>query len=192
MRMTVKGELRNLLSTYEVDDNMNKKVIIGIIISIVVVGIAVFATIKLTNKKETDPINEVEPTKKTVPGLLGELAIALGGEGDGRTVAEQIRNIAVARGFDPDVQPEPVVYTVTYDANGGSGSIEAVEVTAGESITVSDGTGLTAPEGKEFAGWAKTDSAQSATVVSPFTPDKDTTLYAVWVDAAPVEEPAGE
>ena len=91
-------------------------------------------------------------------------------------------------------EPEPVVtkYTVTYDANCGSGSIESVEVTAGESITVSDGTGLTAPEGKEFAGWAKTDSAQSATVVSPFTPDKDTTLYAVWVDAAPVEEPAGE
>lgn len=155
MRMTVKGELRNLLSTYE-----------------------------------------VEPTKKTVPGLLGELAVALGGEGDGKTVAEQIRNIAVARGFDPDVEPEPepvvTKYTVTYDANGGSGSIESVEVTAGESITVSDGTGLTAPEGKEFAGWAKTDSAQSATVVSPFTPDKDTTLYAVWVDAAPVEEPAGE
>ena len=83
--------------------------------------------------------------------------------------------------------PEPPVtekYTVTYDANGGTGSIEAVEVLAGESITVSDGTGLTAPEGKQFAGWAKTDSAQSATVTSPFTPDKDTTLYAVWVDAA--------
>lgn len=61
MRMTVKGELRNLLSTYE-----------------------------------------VEPTKKTVPGLLGELAVALGGEGDGKTVAEQIRNIALAKGWTPN------------------------------------------------------------------------------------------
>ena len=130
---------------------------------------------------------EGTPTKKTIPGLLGEISELLGGESTGKTVAEQIHNIAVAKGYDPD--PEPVVtkYTVTYNANGGTGSIDAVEVTAGESITVSDGTGLTAPEGKEFAGWAKTDSAQSATVTSPFTPDKDTILYAVWSDATPGE-----
>ena len=83
--------------------------------------------------------------------------------------------------------PEPIVtkYTVTYDANGGTGTIESVEVTAGESMNVSDGTGLTAPEGKQFVGWAKSAVAQSATVTSPFTPDKDTTLYAVWTDVTP-------
>jgi phi13 family phage major tail protein len=74
-------------------------------------------------------------------------------------------------------------YTVTYNANGGTGTISPVTVTAGQSITLDDGTGLTAPEGKEFSGWAKTSTAQSATVVSPFTPTADTTLYAVWVDA---------
>ena len=138
---------------------------------------------------------EVEPQSKTIPGLLGEVSVALGGQNTGKTIAEQIYNIAVAKGYtEPGPEPEPEVtkYTVTYDANGGTGSIEAVEVTAGESITVSDGTGLTAPEGKEFAGWAKTDSAQSATVTSPFTPDKDTTLYAVWADATPAEEPTPE
>ena len=85
-----------------------------------------------------------------------------------------------------DVTPV-LTYTVTYNANGGSGTIEPVEVTAGESITLDDGSGLTAPEGKEFLGWAKTDSAQSATVTSPFTPDKDTILYAVWGDITPGE-----
>lgn len=123
------------------------------------------------------------PTTNTIPKLLGEIAVALGGVSTGKTVAEQIYNIALAKGYDP----EPVVtkYTVTYNANGGEGSIDAVEVTAGESITLNDGATLTPPEGKEFVGWAKTDSAQSATVTSPFAPDKDTILYAVWNNSSP-------
>ena len=90
-----------------------------------------------------------------------------------------------------DVTPV-LTYTVTYNANGGTGTIEPVEVIAGESITVDDGSGLTPPEHETpefsytFAGWAKTDSAQSATVVSPFTPDKDTILYAVWTEVSPM------
>ena len=78
----------------------------------------------------------------------------------------------------------PVVYTVTYNVNGGTGSIDAVEVTPGESITLDDGSGLTAPSEKVFAGWAKTATATAPTVSSPYTPLDDTTLYAVWVDAA--------
>ena len=104
----------------------------------------------------------------------------LGGK-NGQTIAKVIEDT----GLTP-VTPEPTVkYTVTYNANGGEGTIDPVEVVAGESITVSDGTGLTAPEGKEFLGWAKSSSAQSATVTSPFTPDKDTTLYAVYGDITP-------
>lgn len=78
---------------------------------------------------------------------------------------------------------EPVEkFVVEYNANGGEGSIPSVSVFSGKLIMLSDGSKLTPPEGKEFAGWAKTDSAQSATVVSPFTPDRDTTLYAVWTE----------
>lgn len=72
------------------------------------------------------------------------------------------------------------VHTITYNPNGGTGEIDPEEVPYGESVTLSDGTGLTAPEGKEFLGWAKTSTAQSATVSSPYTPDRDITLYAVW------------
>lgn len=80
--------------------------------------------------------------------------------------------------------PAPVTttYTVSYDANGGTGTIADVEVTAGQSITLNDGSTLTAPEGKEFKGWAKSDSAQNPTVTSPFTPTADVTLYAVYGD----------
>ena len=116
-------------------------------------------------------------------GHNGETIMEVLGGSKGETISEVIEET----GLTP-VTPEPVVkYTVTYNANGGSGTIEPVEVTAGESITLNDGSGLTAPEGKEFLGWAKTDSAQSATVTSPFEPDKDTTLYAVWGDVTPGE-----
>lgn len=122
---------------------------------------------------------------------------ALGGKG-GETImevlggkkGETIATVIEDTGLTPVTpEPAPVVtkYTVTYDANSGTGTIEPVEVTAGESITLNDGSGLTAPEGKEFLGWAKTDSAQSATVTSPFEPDKDTILYAVWGDVTPGE-----
>jgi len=124
------------------------------------------------------------PTKNTIPGLIGEIAVAIGGTGNGKTVAEQLHNIALAKGF-----PEDGTWTVTYNANGGTGSIDAVEVNAGDFITLNDGSTLTAPEGKEFVGWAKSSSAQSATVTSPFTPIKDEILYAVWGDVTPVEEP---
>lgn len=72
------------------------------------------------------------------------------------------------------------ILTVTYNANGGTGTVAAVNVAAGDSITLSDGTGLTAPEGKEFAGWAKSSSAQNPTVTSPYTPTESVTLYAVY------------
>ena len=75
---------------------------------------------------------------------------------------------------------ETTKYTITYDVNGGTGSIDAVEVTKGKAVTLNDGTGLTAPDGKTFKGWAKTNNAQNPTVSSPFTPTTNTTLYAVW------------
>lgn len=71
-------------------------------------------------------------------------------------------------------------YTITYDANGGTGSINSVEVEKGKSVTLSNGTGLTAPTGKTFKGWAETASATSANVTGSFTPTADTTLYAVY------------
>lgn len=118
---------------------------------------------------------EVSATSKTIPGLLGEVSTALGGQATGKTIAEQIHNIAVAKGF-----PEDGDFTVTYNVNGGTGSIDAVDVKAGDSIVLNDCSDVTAPENKEFAGWAKSASAQNPTVESPFTPYADTTLYAVW------------
>ena len=69
---------------------------------------------------------------------------------------------------------------MTYDANGGTGSVDAQIVVAGNAANLSDGTGLTAPENKTFAGWATTNDAEEADVESPYTPTESITLYAVW------------
>ena len=76
--------------------------------------------------------------------------------------------------------PAGTTYTVTYDVNGGSGTVAPVTVTAGEQVTLNDGTGITAPAGKAFVGWATTAEATSADVTSPYTPAADITLYAVY------------
>lgn len=81
--------------------------------------------------------------------------------------------------FTPDT-PVTTTYTVTYNINGGTGTIAPATVDAGESVVLSDGTGITAPEGKQFAGWATTADAVSADVTSPYTPTADVTLYAVY------------
>lgn len=79
--------------------------------------------------------------------------------------------------------PVTTTYTVTYDLNGGTGTIAPVTVNAGDSITLDDGSGITLPSGKtSFLGWAKTSTSSTATVTSPFTPTKDETLYAVYAD----------
>lgn len=75
-------------------------------------------------------------------------------------------------------------YRVVYDANGGTGSIASVNVNAGSSITVDSGATLTPPSNKEFSGWALSSTATEATIAggSTYTPTRDVTLFAVYVD----------
>lgn len=73
-------------------------------------------------------------------------------------------------------------YVVTYDVNGGTGSVDAATVAVGQSVSLDDGSGITAPEGKAFDGWGLTSDA-TETIESPYTPESDVTLYAVYKDA---------
>ena len=77
-----------------------------------------------------------------------------------------------------------VTYRVNYDANGGTGTISTQSVTAGNSVTLDSGSGLTAPTGKEFAGWSTVSMATAPqyTAGQSFTPTRDITFFAVWVD----------
>ena len=74
----------------------------------------------------------------------------------------------------------PETYTVSYNANGGSGAPSSQTKTHGVTLTLSS----TKPtrDGYTFLGWSTSSTATSATYSAggSFTANADTTLYAVW------------
>ncbi len=73
----------------------------------------------------------------------------------------------------------PVFYTVSFDSNGGSGTMASVTVEAGEMYALPE-CEFTAPAGKPyFLGWA-TSSDGAALAWGEYSLTKDTVLYAVW------------
>ncbi len=78
------------------------------------------------------------------------------------------------------INPKPVTYSITYNANGGSGAPAAQTKTHGVTLTLSS----TKPtrSGYTFLGWSTSSSATSATYSAggSFNINANTTLYAVW------------
>ena len=72
------------------------------------------------------------------------------------------------------------LYTITYNANGGSGAPSAQSKKHGQDITLS--TTIPTRSKYDFLGWSTSNTATSATYTagSKFTNNADTTLYAVW------------
>lgn len=68
---------------------------------------------------------------------------------------------------------------VTYDANGGSGTMEGTTLTKGSTYKLL-ANGFTAPENKKFKGWqiSETEYAPDAEI----TVNEDTTVTAIWED----------
>ena len=70
-------------------------------------------------------------------------------------------------------------YTVTFNANGGTGTMDAVENLYG-TFTIPENS-FTAPEGKQFKGWAYAADGEIISETS-FDVHKDIILYAIWED----------
>jgi len=79
--------------------------------------------------------------------------------------------------------PIPAMYTVTFDANGGTVSPTSV-------TQASEGASVTLPtpkrSGYTFDGWYTSTGAK---VTSPYTPTSDVTLTAKWTPIPPIVEP---
>ncbi|MBR0510926.1 MAG: InlB B-repeat-containing protein [Clostridia bacterium] len=75
------------------------------------------------------------------------------------------------------------LYTVSFDANGGSGEMSSVTVIPGGSFTL-PACDFTAPAGKTFGGWSVAIDGGTviAKVGDPITVDGDTIVSAVWED----------
>ena len=72
--------------------------------------------------------------------------------------------------------------TLTYNVNGGTGTVDAVVGIKGNTVLLDDGSGITPPEGKAFSGWGLTSDATEA-ITSPFKLSDDTTIYAIYANA---------
>ena len=76
----------------------------------------------------------------------------------------------------------PKTYIVSFDPNGGTGTMTDVEVTEGQEYVLPN-CGFTAPEGQEFAGWLINETTfQPGNKV---TVNSDLTVTASWKDAEP-------
>jgi uncharacterized repeat protein (TIGR02543 family) len=75
-----------------------------------------------------------------------------------------------------------ITYTVTFNANGGSGSVSAITTQAGTSITLPDGSELTKAD-STFGGWNTENDGTGTNYAAgaSYTPTDNVTLYAKWV-----------
>lgn len=71
------------------------------------------------------------------------------------------------------------LFNITFNANGGTGEMTGVSDHYGK-YTLPE-VGFTAPEGKQFKGWALTADGEIL-ATSTYTPTAHTTLYAIWED----------
>lgn len=80
----------------------------------------------------------------------------------------------------PKLESSQDTYIITYDANGGSGTMEKGTATEGVAFTLPE-NGFSAPEGKQFKEWAV--GSVDGTRVRPgesHTFTGETTVYAIW------------
>ena len=125
-------------------------------------------SINITENGSHD-VTQYETAVVAVPEPSGSETVTANGTYDISDKASVVVNVGTA--------------TVSYDANGGTGEVDAQTAIKGNTITLDDGSGLTAPEGKEFAGWATTDSAEEPDATSPYKVTENVTLYAVYTTA---------
>lgn len=82
------------------------------------------------------------------------------------------------------IPTEDTVFTVSFDANGGTGTMDSEEVADNGKISIPlPANKFTAPAGKQFKAWAEgsVEGDLWAQNVS-YTVESDTTFYAIWED----------
>ena len=172
--------------------NTTIKALIGFSDGTISLGVGDIATVADT--KATDYINgglAVEFTEPIIP--TGSIEITANDTYDVTTKASAIVNVPGPTGsetvdangtYDITNKASVVVNvgtaTVSYNVNGGTGSVDAVTAIKGNEISLNDGSGITAPDSKTFSGWATTNDASEPDVTSPYKVMADVILYAVY------------
>lgn len=134
--------------------------------------------VKFSTPNQTDATRSesVEFQTSTLEGTIATLA-------DGSwSVTKTFNTMDEAKAYLESFFGSATEATVTYDENGGSGSVDAVETYVGAIIMVSDGTGITPPVGKVFLGWDTSSTATIPDITGSYKVTGDVTLYAIYGD----------
>ena len=84
--------------------------------------------------------------------------------------------------------PPPATYTVSFNANGGTGTMADVTGVSAGAYTL-PANGFTAPDGKRFVGWATSAGGTATAAGGTITVSANVTLYAIW-EEIPTSHPA--
>ena len=128
---------------------------------------------------------ETEPGEYTLPecGFTAPDNFAFAGWKLGDTVYAPGDKIEVTAALLLEAQWKRSHYTVSFDANGGTGTMKTVKAEADKAYTLPENS-FTAPTGKGFGGWEiDSKTYQPGTKV---TVSADLTLTAHWVDSVTV------
>lgn len=160
------------------------RIIVKMVNNVRLYKVEVLYKVKFSEPSEDDQ-TKGESVEFRTPEIEGTIATLANGDwSTSKVFTTKEEALSFIEGiFAQPVPPTPVTtYTVTYNVNGGTGSIDPVEVEEGESITLNNGSTITPPSDKTFAGWATTDSAETAEYQggASYTPSADVTLYAVY------------
>lgn len=131
------------------------------------------------SREENTKGESVEFATPSVAGVIAALSDVNGTWNKTKTFDNKSDALTYLKGLLGGAAPV-TQYTVVYDVNGGTGNINPVIAASGANITLNDGSTITPPEGKTFAGWATTSSALEADVTSPYTVSGNVILYAVY------------
>ena len=82
----------------------------------------------------------------------------------------------------------PTTYTVSFNANGGTGAMAEVTGVSAGAYTL-PANGFTAPDGKRFVGWATSAGGTATAAGGTITVSANVTLYAIW-EEIPTSHPA--
>ena len=129
-----------------------------------------YISFRTDNSPSTSPY-EYSYETRTLPGVNQV------DEGDYYVVEYLNGKYYLSEKFTVNYTAPVTTYTVSFNANGGTGSMADVTGVSGEYTLPANG--FTAPDGKQFKGWA-TSAGGSVISGTTYEVSSDTTFYAIW------------
>ena len=164
-------------------DDIAPYVGLGRIVTKIVNGAYKYKVEFLKKVKFSEPSQEnntkgesVEFGTSEIEGIVAKL-----GNGDW-SVSKTFNTMVEAQAYLNSFFGSATEATVTYDVttNGGTNAPEAVTTYVGATINVDDGSHITPPSGKVFAGWDTSASATYPDIYGTYKVTGDVTLYAIF------------